>query len=221
MTRKDRLHALITYLGDGALHRASDLAATFGVTERTIYRDMALIAASGVAVQGTQGQGYRVAPGITLPPLTLSDAELEALMLALTAVGTSALEQADAAQSLAAKIEALLPEDGSRPEQPPLGTHGFVDNPRGHAHRPAVRDAIQARQRLRVTLLDAEHTIRPLYLEYAGRAWRCVAWSETQDGFLVFALDQLAQLTPLPGLFVDEPGKKYTDWKRQSGRIGG
>jgi predicted DNA-binding transcriptional regulator YafY len=214
MPRKDRLHALLATLRDGQSHTAAEMARDHGVSERTIYRDMAQLAAAGVAVEGTQGQGYRVRPGITLPPLSLSETELEALMLALAALSSSALDQAAAAQALSARIEALLPEDGSAPPIPDTG--GFADNPRGLAHMPAIRAAVQARQRLRIARGARTDIIRPLNLEYWGRAWRCVAWSETDNAFLTFALDQLSRLSPLPGLFVDEPGKTLDDWRAQS-----
>lgn len=216
MTRKDRLHALAQTLSDGAVHSAEALARRHGVSLRTIYRDMATLAAAGTGLRGTPGQGYRMAQGVTLPPLALSEAELEALLLGLAALGETALDQAPAAQALSARIEALLPEDGSAPQTPGVGAHPFADNPAGAVKEPALRAAIGSRQKLRVVLGGQTHSIRPLHLAYQARAWRCVAWSETTARFLHFALDQIEAMTPLPGLFVDEPGKTYADWQAQT-----
>jgi predicted DNA-binding transcriptional regulator YafY len=220
MNRKDRLYTLMQRLRDGQLHTAESMAQDLGVSVRTIYRDMEVLAASGVPVEGARGYGYTVAAAITLPPLNLTEAELDALHVALAALGASALEDhAPAARSLAAKIEAVLPEDAdTRPAPFGFATDAFAEAARGFAHMPAIRAAIRARQKLRVTLEGRERVIRPLHLDYWGRVWRCVAWSETDADFVTFPLERLSALTPLPGLFVDEPGKRLSDWRARSGR---
>ncbi|SMX36173.1 helix-turn-helix transcriptional regulator [Maliponia aquimaris] len=219
MNRKDRLYALMQRLRDGKLHTAEAMAQDLGVSVRTIYRDMEVLAASGVPVEGARGYGYTVQAAITLPPLNLTEAELEALHLALAALGASDLpEQARAARSLAAKIEAVLPEDAG-PAPAPFGfaTDAFAEAARGFAHMPVIRAAIRARQRLRIGISGRSHDIRPLHIDYFGRVWTCVAWDETDAAFLSLRIDRIETLSPLPGLFVDEPGKTLADWRRQSG----
>ena len=77
MSRADRLFNILQALRDGDLHTAQGLADSAGVSVRTLYRDMETLAASGVPVIGTRGTGYRLPPTVTLPPLTLTPAELE------------------------------------------------------------------------------------------------------------------------------------------------
>ena len=83
MARSDRLFDILTLLRDGTVHTAQSLAQKTGVSPRTLYRDMDSLAASGVPVTGTRGTGYQLAALITLPPLSLTTAELEALELGL------------------------------------------------------------------------------------------------------------------------------------------
>ncbi|MEP6062753.1 MAG: HTH domain-containing protein, partial [Marinomonas sp.] len=83
MSRSDRLFSILQILQDGALHTAGALAERLGVSQRTLYRDMDKLAASGVPVQGTRGTGYRLADLTALPPLMLTSPELEALNLGL------------------------------------------------------------------------------------------------------------------------------------------
>ncbi len=216
MNRKDRLYALTQRLRGGKLHTAEAMAQDLGVSVRTIYRDMEVLAASGVPVEGARGYGYTVQAAITLPPLNLTEDELEALHLALAALGASDLpEQAGAARSLAAKIEAVPPEDAG-PAPAPFGfaTESFAEAARGFIHMPVIRSAIRARQRLRVDTGGKSHDIRPLHLDYFGRVWTCVGWDETEGRFLSLRVDRIDDLTPLPGLFVDEPGKTLADWRR-------
>ena len=76
MSRTDRLFQIIQLLRDGRLHRGGDIAKRFGVSLRTIYRDMDTLIASGLPVEGERGLGYMMTAPITLPPLNLTFEEL-------------------------------------------------------------------------------------------------------------------------------------------------
>lgn len=219
VNRKDRLYALTQRLRDGQLHTAEAMAQDLGVSVRTIYRDMDVLAASGVPVEGTRGYGYTVQASITLPPLNLTEAELEALHLALAVLGGSELEeQALAARSLASKIEAVLPEEaGQTPAPFGFATDAFAEAARGFLHMPTIRNAIRHRQKLRVSVSGADHDLRPLTVDYFGRVWTCVGWSETAGDFLSFRIDRVEALRPLPSLFVDEAGRTLADWRARKG----
>ncbi|GAA4224862.1 putative DNA-binding transcriptional regulator YafY [Sagittula marina] len=215
MNRKDRLYAITQRLRDGALHTAEAMAQDLDVSVRTIYRDMEVLAASGVPVAGTRGYGYTVQAAITLPPLNLTEAELEALHLALAILGGSDMdEHAEAARQLSAKIDAVLPEEaGQTPAPFGFATDAFAEAAHGFVHMPSIRSAIRSRQKLRVSLDGVEHDLRPLTLDYFGRVWTCVAWSEMTADFLSFRIDRIDALRPLPSLFVDEPGRTLADWR--------
>ncbi|MGR3273158.1 HTH domain-containing protein [Thalassococcus profundi] len=220
MKRADRLYALMQRLRSGALHRAEDLARDLGVSVRTIYRDMDTLAASGVPVAGERGLGYSARAAITLPPLNLTDTELEALHLGLAAVGASDMEELSAAAAaLSAKIDAVLPQDtGTAPGRFGFATYPFAEAAQGFRHMPAVRAAIRARQKLRLRLQDDEtqHLVRPLHIDYWGRIWTCIVWDEGAGDFASFRIDRIADLAPAPGLFVDEPGKTLADYRKRS-----
>lgn len=216
MKRSDRLYALMHRLKDGRLHTAEAMAQDLGVSVRTIYRDMETLAASGVPVEGARGSGYTAQAMITLPPLNLTQTELEALHIGLAAVGVSeSADLATAAKALSDKIDAVLPEDVGAPSGKfGFATYPFAEAAQGFRHMPAFRRAIRARQKLRLALDgDARgHIVRPLHLDYWGRIWTCVVWDETDDGFATFRMDRVTDLSPLPGLFVDEHGKTLKDF---------
>ncbi|MGR3503740.1 helix-turn-helix transcriptional regulator [Pseudaestuariivita sp.] len=219
MPRSDRLFDLIQILRDGRLHRAQDLADRLEVSIRTIYRDMDTLVASGIPIQGERGLGYMATAAITLPPLNLTMTELEALHLGMAVVGEAADEELQAAaRSLSAKIDAVLPEDR---QAPPTGfgfaVYPFADAAKGFDHMPAIRGAIRARQKLRITyrgLDEAESTrvIRPLQMEYWGRVWTATCWCELREAFRVFRVDRIKALTVLPALFLEEEGKTLPDY---------
>ena len=212
MRRSDRLMNLIRLLRDGKLHRAIDLAHATNVSLRTVYRDMETLAASGVPIEGERGTGYRVTAAITLPPLNLTMAELEALHLGLAAMGQAQdPDLASAAASLATKLDGVLPE-GNAPKS--LAVYPFADAARGFQHLPKIRSAIRARQKLQLTIGPRNRTVRPLQLDYWGRLWTCIVWCDTTRKFDDLRIDQINALRVLPSLFVEEEGKRLSDYRR-------
>ena len=71
MNRTDRLMGILLELQARGELRAEDLAETFEVSVRTIYRDVEALCETGVPVVATPGKGYRLMEGYFLPPLTL------------------------------------------------------------------------------------------------------------------------------------------------------
>jgi len=219
MKRADRLTELIQAMRSGRLTRAEDLAQKLGVSVRTIYRDMDTLIASGVPIEGTRGLGYTITAQITLPPLNLTKTELEALHLGMSIVGEAADDELkDAAASLSAKIDAVLPEDRqSAPTGWGFAIYPFADAARGFQFMPNIRSAIRARQKLDLdyTNLDGELThrsVRPLQLEYWGRVWTVTVWCELRQDFRTLRVDRIQKLSILPQLFVDEAGKTLQDF---------
>src|SRR4051812_37180263 len=91
---------------------AAELAAELGVSLRTVYRDIAMLAAEGAPIEGVAGLGYVLRQGFFLPPLMFSEDELDALILGLRMAagrGDPGLEKA--ADDALAKIVAVLPAE--------------------------------------------------------------------------------------------------------------
>lgn len=220
MRRTDRLFDIIQILRDGALHKAGDIAEQLEVSVRTIYRDMDTLVASGIPVEGERGVGYILREPITLPPMTLSVEELEALNLGVAIVAEAAdPDLKRAAESLAAKVDAVLPERVvGEAEAWKFAVYPFADAVRGFAHMPTLRAAIRARQKLRLVYHSkgdriTSRVIRPLHMEYWGRVWTLTAWCELREGFRVFRVDLIQSAEALPEMFVDEPGKRMEDYE--------
>ncbi len=220
MRRSDRLFSIMRILRGGRLHRAQDLANRVDVSVRTLYRDMDALMASGVPIKGARGGGYRITDAITLPPLTLTPEELEALNLGLAiAAEVSDAEMKTAAYSLADKIDAVLSTQVvAETDAWKFAPHPFADATRGFAMMPILRAAIRARQKLRLTSTTPDGTVstrvvRPLLMEYWGRVWTLTTWCESGGGFVDLRLDLIDSIDALPEMFVDEPGKTLVDRK--------
>ena len=223
MRRTDRLFELIQILRDGRLHTARDMAERMEVSTRTLWRDMATLIASGLPVEGERGVGYILREPITMPPLTLTPDELQALTLGLQLVSRGADPSLiRAAESLLGKVSAVLPArllDG-------VGQETWVfpgDEALAAArHLPTLRRAIRLHERVVIDYVDGSGTtsdrpVRPLLLEFWGRVWTLAAWCETRGDFRSFRVDRIEQLHPTGEPFSDAPGTTLADWQRLQG----
>jgi predicted DNA-binding transcriptional regulator YafY len=219
--RSDRLFELIQILRDGRLHRAADLAARLEVSTRTIWRDMATLQASGLPVEGERGVGYMLTAPITLPPVALTQQEMEALRLGIALVASAAdAGLSYAAHTLGQKIAAVSPSAGAAP---PVNTFVFAspEAARAAPFLPILRKAIQESEKLDLNYRDlagrqTQRRIRPLQLEYWGRVWTLTAWCEKRKDFRGFRIDLMQSLAPAGQGFIAEPGKTLADYKARS-----
>lgn len=232
MPRSDRLFDLIQILRDGRLHRGAELAAALDVSVRSIWRDMAVLAASGMPVEGERGVGYILRQPITLPPMMLSPVEMMALRhgVRLVADGPDPALAA-AARSLGAKIATVAPAPrgggpGGEAEAEDIFTARPAEPMRATPHLPLLRKAIRQSERLTIVLLDpkgqlTQRDIRPLALELSGRDWTLAAWCETKSGFEDFGLDRLLDIVPRGESFPREAGKRLADYRKWQAQVPG
>ncbi len=112
MNRTDRLAALVMLLQSRRVVTAAQMAGHFGLTERTIYRDLVALGEAGVPIMGEAGVGYSLRRGYHLPPVMFSPAE--AMALATGGLLAERMTDASVAESIRmalAKVTAVLPPD--------------------------------------------------------------------------------------------------------------
>lgn len=117
MKRDQRLFDLVQILRDGKLHTAADLAMQMGVSVRTIWRDMGMMASTGIPVEGERGLGYILRTPLILPATPLTQDEADVLAEALRLIADQpAHPRARAARSLLFKVATLMPQAGITPD---------------------------------------------------------------------------------------------------------
>jgi predicted DNA-binding transcriptional regulator YafY len=105
---------LLLALRSGERCAAPDLALRFGVSRRTIYRDVEALSALGVPVYAERGRGggIRLMAGYFLPPVTFTAGEAMSLALGLSILGNlRTVPFADDLASARRKLLAALPDD--------------------------------------------------------------------------------------------------------------
>ncbi|MDE1146606.1 MAG: YafY family protein [Azospirillaceae bacterium] len=221
MSRSARLLDLIQAL---RRHRrpvtAAALAEELGVSLRTVYRDVATLAAQGVPVEGEAGLGYVLRPGFLLPPLMFGDDEIEALVLGLRWVA----QRGDgplglAAQNATAKITAVLPPDLRALAEDsglvPVSLQPEVIEPRDLTE---IRRAIRAERKLRIAYTDgqgraSDRTIWPIALVFMERIRMVVAWCEVRSDFRHFRTDRIATVAVSAERYPRRRHALLADWR--------
>jgi predicted DNA-binding transcriptional regulator YafY len=215
MRRAERLFRLVRELRAHSVIRAEDLAATFEISARTVYRDIAHLQASGLPIEGEAGVGYMLRPGFDLPAMTFTHEQIDAL-----AVGLSFVEAAgDASLSLAAKeVRAKLQAALPKPDQRKLDNAPFFASRRTGRADPKlklIRDAIRTSEILSLMYGDAdgkasERRVRPLAIWAFTDGWLFAGWCELRSDFRAFRLDRIVSVRETGEQFAEEPDKSLS-----------
>lgn len=220
MRRADRLYQIVLLLSDGRVKTARALADVLEITERTVYRDMADLIATGTPIDGEAGVGYRLRPGYRLPSITFSQEELQALMLGARMVrGWGDVALGRAADTAMAKIRNALPAERAPDGQERLLVPDFHVPPAMVEPLGRLRSAADIRRKVRLSYTDAagepsERVVWPLCVIFWGTAWTLGAWCELREGFRTFRLDRMQASEVLPESFPDTRGRRLTDYLR-------
>jgi predicted DNA-binding transcriptional regulator YafY len=222
MRRADRLFEIVHHLRGRSTTTAAQLGKWLEVSERTIYRDIADLLASGIPIDGEAGVGYRLHPDFDLPPLMFNHNEIEALVIGARIVEAwSGPGLAHGARSALAKIIAALPKDKrASAENSRLFSPDFFIKPQIGAQMDQLRSAID--QHWAVTLhyadIDGQLTqrkVHPLGLFFWGNSWSLAAWCELRNDFRNFRLDRISHCEVLAERFPDAAGRRLADYLRK------
>lgn len=208
MRRADRLFQIVSLLRRRRFTTAAWLAERLEVSERTIYRDVADLARSGVPVEGEAGVGYRLGKDFELPPLMFNVEEIHALVLGARMVESWADDDLRAAaRSALDKVEAVLPTAArERLQDTALFALGMRMPEQARAQLGTLRRAIDERRVVTLAYRDAEEreserSVRPLALYFWGATWTLAAWCSLRADFRNFRVDRIANARLLDETF--------------------
>jgi len=225
MSRAERLLELMQCL---RRHRTpvsgAALAEELGISLRTLYRDIAALQGQGARIDGEPGVGYMLRPGFMLPPLMLSEEEIEALVLGVRWVsdrGDSRL--GFAARNALAKIGAVLPADLRQGlDTSALLVPSMETVAAGDAELVAIRQAIRAERKLRIKYLDvkgqeSDRVIWPFALAFFERVRIVAAWCEWRREFRHFRTDRIMSLKTLASTYPRRRHALLKEWREAEG----
>jgi predicted DNA-binding transcriptional regulator YafY len=222
MRRADRLFQIIQIL---RRHRgpvtADVIAGELETSKRTVYRDIADLAAQRVPIRGEAGVGYVLENGFDLPPLMLTQDEVEAAVLGAQWVASRGdPELARAALDLIAKIGATVPER-LRPlvlEPATRAVPSWKSVP-DRLDMAAARRAIHTGRKIRMVYRDehereTERTVWPFAIGYHEAVRLLMTWCELRQDFRSFRTDRVSTAEFLAERYPERPATLRAKWRK-------
>lgn len=221
MRRTERLFQIIQILRSTRTPiTGRDLADELEISIRTLYRDMAELAAQRIPITGEAGMGYVLDDGYDMPPLMLTAEELEAAALGAAWVASEADPSlARAARDLLTKLSHTIPKE-LRPvvldaSSRPIKTRSSIEE---NFDSALLRHAIRERYRLQLVYTDghggtSDRIVWPLLIAFLDRSRYLVAWCETRTNFRHFKTDRVRELKVLGAKYPGRRAALIKDWE--------
>lgn len=214
MNRIDRLVATVLLLQSRRLIRAQDIADHFGISIRTVYRDLLALQEAGVPLAAEAGEGYSLVDGYHLPPVMFTQEEASALFVGAEFVQhlTDASLKKNVESALL-KIRAVLPEEKQeyleRLQQatavlahPASFEDGFRDDV-----LTMMQEAVVRRRVLKMEYSAnsngalTERCVEPLALLYYSDHWHLIAYCRLRQDYRDFRTDRIKSFLPTDEIF--------------------
>lgn len=218
LNKTERLFALVLLLQNRPSLTSKDLADHFGVSRRTIFRDLRTLGESGVPLTYADGGGYEILEGYQLPPLMFTAREAATLLVgtAFTKLQPDPSLRADA-DEVGLKIRSVLPDsvrdyidrlqDSTviapylRNLDPGQGSHDeegrWYDLSEAVAKQRSVYMDYYVASRDEVT----KRKVDPLGLVYYSDSWNLIAYDHLRKDVRNFRLDRIRKMRVMMDVF--------------------
>ena len=180
---------------------AENLSAALGVSERTIYRDIDELRASGARIDGEAGYGYSLVEDPAMPPQVYSREEIEALVLGLREVREIADPAlARAADTALSKLHATLPPRlKGHLKHTVLHAKRFRKRPPIRVDVQLIREAAWKELAIDMTYTDvagmrSQRRVYPLSIVYMDDALVLISYCCLRQATRAFRLDRVRRL---------------------------
>ncbi len=225
----DRLLSIVVYLLNHELVSAAKLAERFGVSVRTIQRDMESIDLAGIPVISVQGPagGYGIMEGFKLDRRLMSVDDLFFIITALRGIGDS-LEDPRIDGALE-KMRGLVPsatekELAAREEKLHIDFSMLGGGSEQRRVFRTVQEAVNSGRLLRMEYtnnrLEREgRVVEPMTIVFRWRSWYLFAYCRLREGFRLFRMQRIRTPEVLDERFLRR-NYAYEDFERENGPEG-
>ncbi|MEX2601800.1 MAG: YafY family protein [Balneolaceae bacterium] len=183
------------------------LAETFGVSRRTIFRDLNSLSEINVPVTWERYSGYGVMPGYKIPPLMFTSRELATIMVGLNFVKSQVDRKlVEDAKGVELKIKNVLPEElkefmdslGERTVVDPFLHFGAEKKEGGNWY--LVSSAISQNRKIsfhyrsKSDRSSSEREIDPYLVVFYRDHWNVIGFSHKRGEVRNFVLDRMSEI---------------------------
>lgn len=205
MNKFDRITAILIHLQSKKLVRAKELSDRFGVSLRTIYRDIETLINAGVPIIGEVGVGYSIMEGYRLPPIMFTQEEAIAFLMA----EKIADKYVDAQnmknfESALFKVKSVLRNSEKRTTEEMNSRISVVKNAQQNTvidkNLPLIIQSLTNKETLQITYTEFDpsttklHSIEPIGIINENGIWNSIAYSNESKTYRHFRLDRIATI---------------------------
>jgi predicted DNA-binding transcriptional regulator YafY len=201
--RLSRLVAILTQLQTRRLVTSTKLAEKFGVSTRTIYRDLKALEQAGVPILTEDGKGYTLMEGYTIPPVMFSANQANALILAeqLVLKNRDSSLINDYAQAID-KIKAVLRQSEKdkanllslRTKFTKLENFEIKSNSLSTLQNALTNFYLVKFDYINAENKESKRTVEPFALINTTESWLLVGYCHLRKEFRYFRLDRIQKL---------------------------
>ncbi len=208
MNRTDRLMGIVTLLQSRKNCTSAQIAGHFGISERTVYRDLRALDEIGVPITFEKDKGYHLVDGYFLPPVSLSPEEANALaLLEPLVIRFADLSILGHYQTAMSKIKMVLTQQQRNLlEQSQSQTAHFIPEQYEHmlpsgTYLSQIQRAISEKTILRITYENTQQQqsfreIEPIGLTFYSLNWHVIAWCHLRKEYRDFRTSRILELKP-------------------------
>ncbi len=203
MNRIDRLFGILILLQSKKYVTAEKIAEKFGISVRTVYRDVKALGEQGVPISFEQHKGYFVVQGYFLPPVSFSSEEANALLLMETLVYGFADKSIQAHYSTAlTKVKNVLKaqqkekleflHNNIKLQIPPCFQLNFD-------YLSALQNAISAKVLVEIAYTNnkdevSTRAVEPIGLVFYALNWHLIAWCHLRCEYRDFRVSRIQRI---------------------------
>lgn len=200
------------------------LAEELGINLRTLYRDVEALRAMGADVRGEAGIGYQLDDGFFMPPMTLTEEEIEALVLGLRMViyGPDA-DMGKTAQRVRAKIQTVLPKHLSD-LMDAVGLFAIPGQAYGQDSKALsiVRAGMREERGVDLAYVDGkgaatDRVVWPVSVGYMGNRQILAAWCTLRQDYRSFWIDRIKTANLTDEAFGRPRRTLAHEWRKHAG----
>lgn len=200
--RISRLTAILTQLQTKKGLTAKSLSEKFGVSARTIYRDIKALERAGVPISTEEGKGYILMEGYRMSPIMLTEKQANALILAEQLVlrnndasfvkdYSEAIDKIKSTLSYNTKDKVNLLDNRTKYDQ-------VINQERSSNNLSDLQNALTNYNLVKIEYTNKEGTttnrlIEPFAL-LNSENWYLVAWCRLRKEFRFFRLDRIQKI---------------------------
>ena len=206
MNRIDRLQAILTQLQTKKVVKAQEIADRFGISLRTVYRDIRALEEGGIPIGAEAGVGYFLDDNYSLPPIMFTTEEASAILMAGKLIPHISDKNVDHAfQDALYKIKSVMKAEDKEVLEKLENSVKVFTGITAAPKRDSIflQDIQQALVTSRVLKLGyfahykqelTQREVEPIGLVFYAFNWHLIAYCRLRGDYRDFRLDRIREL---------------------------